>query len=134
MGFTVNVPVSHGNGNNAISKTLDEVFLPIAKQFKPDLIIFSSGYDSHYLDPLGGLRLTSKFYGKIIEKFQKIQPKMVCTLEGGYNLSWIGKCIVSQLGQMVGKKVDYKDTTTEEENLNNVIKEIKNEMNRYWKL
>jgi len=134
MGFTVNVPVSHGNGNNAISKTLDEIFLPISKQFKPDLIIFSSGYDSHYLDPLGGLRLTSQFYGKIIEKFQKIQPKIVCTLEGGYNLSWIGKCIVSQLGQMVGKEVDFKDTANEEENVNNVIKEIKNEMNKFWKL
>ena len=133
-GFTVNVPVSHGNGNYAITRTLDEVFLPIAKQFKPDLIIFSSGYDSHYLDPLGGLRLTSHFYGDIVAKFQEIQPKIVCTLEGGYNLGWIGKCIVSQLGQMIGQKVDFKDSTTEEENVNNVIKEIKNEMNSYWKI
>jgi acetoin utilization deacetylase AcuC-like enzyme len=133
-GFTVNVPVPHGNGNYAITRTLDEVFLPIAKQFKPDLIIFSSGYDSHYLDPLGGLRLTSHFYSDIVAKFQEIQPKIVCTLEGGYNLSWIGKCIVSQLGQMIGQKVDFKDSTTEEENVNNVIKEIKNEINSYWKL
>jgi acetoin utilization deacetylase AcuC-like enzyme len=133
-GFTVNIPVSHGNGNNAISKTLDEVFIPIAKQFKPDLVIFSSGYDSHHLDPLGGLRLTSHFYGEIIEKFQSIQPKIVCTLEGGYNLSWIGKCLVSQLGKMVGKDIDFKDKTTEEENVNDVIKEIKNEMSRFWNI
>ncbi len=133
-GFTVNIPVSYGNGDNAISKTLEEVFLPIAKQFKPDLIIFSSGYDSHHLDPLGGLRLTSHFYGEIISKFQKIQPKIVCTLEGGYNLSWIGKCLVSQLGQMIGKEVDFKDKTTEEENVNYVINEIKNEMKRFWKI
>ncbi len=133
-GFTVNIPVSHGNGDNAISKTIDEVFLPIAKQFKPELIIFSSGYDSHHLDPLGGLRLTSHFYREIISKFQEIQPKIVCTLEGGYNLDWIGKCLVSQLGQMIGKEVDFKDQSTEEENVNEVIKEIKNEMSRYWKI
>jgi acetoin utilization deacetylase AcuC-like enzyme len=133
-GFTVNIPVSHGNGNIAISKMLDEVFLPIAKQFKPDIIIFSSGYDSHYLDPLGGLKLTSHFFGEIIEKFQKIQTKIVCTLEGGYNLDWIGKCLVSQLGQMVGEDIDFKDTTSDDENVNEVIKEIKNEMNKYWKI
>ena len=46
---------------NAVTKILDEIFLPVAKQFKPDLIIFSAGYDSHHLDPLGGLRLTCKF-------------------------------------------------------------------------
>jgi acetoin utilization deacetylase AcuC-like enzyme len=133
-GFTVNIPLSHGNGNNAISKALDEVFLPVAKQFKPDLIIFSSGYDSHHQDPLGGLKLTSHFYGEIIGKFQKIQQKIVCTLEGGYNLDWIGKCVVSQLGQMVGKDIDFKDITTEIENIDEIIKEIKNEMNRYWKI
>jgi acetoin utilization deacetylase AcuC-like enzyme len=133
-GYTVNIPLSHGNGNNAVSKALDEVFLPIAKQFNPDLIIFSCGYDSHHLDPLGGLKLTSHFYAEIIEKFQKIQSKIVCTLEGGYNLDWIGKCVVSQLGQMVGKDIDYNDTTNEMENINGIIKEIKNEMSRFWKI
>jgi len=133
-GFTVNIPLSNGNGNNAISRALNEVFLPIAKQFKPDLIIFSSGYDSHHQDPLGGLKMTSHFYGEIIKKYQKIQPKIVCTLEGGYNLDWIGKCVVSQLGQMVGKVIDFKDTTTEIENIDEIIKEIKYEMKRYWKI
>jgi len=133
-GYTVNVPISYGNGNNGVSKILDEVFLPIAKQFKPDMIIFSSGYDSHHLDPLGGLKLTSHFYGEIIAKFQDIQQKIVCTLEGGYNLNWIGKCLVSQLGQMIGKDVNFNDSTTEEKNVNEVINEIKGEMNRYWKI
>jgi acetoin utilization deacetylase AcuC-like enzyme len=133
-GYTVNIPLSHGNGNNAISKALDEVFLPIAKQFEPDLIIFSCGYDSHHKDPLGGLKLTSYFYAEIVNKFQKIQQKIVCTLEGGYNLDWIGKCVVSQLGQMVGKDIDFKDIATEIENIDEIIKEIKNEMKRYWKI
>jgi acetoin utilization deacetylase AcuC-like enzyme len=133
-GYTINAPISHGNGNNAVSKILDEVFLPIAEQFKPDLIIISSGYDSHFLDPLGGLRFTTSFFGEMIKKYQKIQPKLVCTLEGGYNLQWIGKCLVSQLGQMTNNKIDFGDTTTEEENVNDVINRIKKEMKNYWEL
>jgi len=133
-GYTVNVPLTHGNGDNAVTRVLESIFLPIANQFEPDMIIISSGYDSHHLDPLGGLRLTSHFYGDLISKFQKIQPKIVCTLEGGYNLKWIGKCLVSQLGQMIGNSIDFGDTTIEEENVNEVIKEIKSEMDRYWKI
>jgi len=131
-GYTINTPLYYGNGDNAVTKLLDEIFLPIAKQFKPDIIIMSSGYDSHHLDPLGGLRLTSNFYGKIVQKFQEIQPKIACTLEGGYNLKWIGKCLASQLGQMTGNPVEFDDKTVEEENVEEVISQLKNQLNKYW--
>jgi len=133
-GYTINAPLSHGNGNNAVSKVLDEVFLPVAKQFNPDMIIISSGYDSHYLDPLGGLRFTTDFFGEMTARFQKIQSKIVCTLEGGYNLQWIGKCLVSQLGQMTNNKVKFNDSTDEHENVNDLINNIKNEIGSYWKI
>jgi len=132
LGYTINTPLYYGNGNNAVTKLLNEIFLPIAKQFKPDIIIMSCGYDSHHQDQLGGLKLTSNFYGKIIKKFQEIQPKIACTLEGGYNLNWIGKCIVTQLGQMTGSIVKFEDKTIEEENVNEVINKLKNQLNKYW--
>lgn len=131
-GYTINTPLNYGNGDNATTKLLDEIFLPISKQFKPDIIIMSCGYDSHHQDQLGGLRLTSNFYGKIITKFQEIQPKIACTLEGGYNLRWIGKCIVSQLGQMAGNILEFEDKTIEQENVKEVINELKNKLNKYW--
>jgi len=133
--YTINAPLSYGNGNNAANDLLDEVFLPIAKQFKPDIIVMSIGYDSHHSDPLGGLKLTADFYAEIITKFETIQSKIVCTLEGGYNLDWIGKCFVSQLGQMISQPVDYNDFVNDEKNTSKtVVKEIKNELNTYWKL
>ena len=133
-GYTINAPLSHGNGNEAVSQLLDEIFLPIARQFKPDFVIISSGYDSHHLDLLGGLKLTSNFFGEIIAKFQNIQPKIVCTLEGGYNLDWIGKCLVSQLGQMISHQVTFDDVTEEDTNVEPTINKIKNELASYWKI
>ena len=133
-GFTINAPLYYGKGDKAVSKVLGEIFLPVADQFQPDLIIMSAGYDSHHSDPLGGLRLTANFYGKIIEKFQKIQPKIVCTLEGGYNLGTIGKCLVAQLGQMTNTKIKIKDSTEENSNVGDVIKQIKNEIKNYWEI
>ena len=133
-GYTVNAPLGYSNGNNAVEKLLEEIFIPIAKQFKPDIILVSSGFDSHHLDILGGLNLTANFFGEIIARLQKIQPKMVCTLEGGYNLDWIGKCLLSQLGQMTASPVKFDDPVKEIVKVESVIEKIKNEMECYWKM
>jgi len=133
-GYTINAPLKYGNGNKAASKILEEIFLPVAKQFAPDVIIMSIGYDSHHLDPLGGLKYTANFYGEMIAKYQEIQPRIVCTLEGGYNLGWIGKCLLSQLGQMTGKKVEINDISEENEDVEILMKNIKNEIEKYWKI
>lgn len=135
IGYTINAPLSYGHGNTVVSRVLDEVFLPMAEQFKPDIILMSCGYDSHHADPLGGLRLTADFYGNMIKKYQRIQPKIACTLEGGYNLNWIGKCLVCQLGRMTDTKIQVKDHTDEKKDDDTIIVEkIKNKMKEYWEL
>jgi acetoin utilization deacetylase AcuC-like enzyme len=133
-GFTINAPLTHGNGDNAVSKLLDTIFLPIAQQFKPDIILISTGYDSHHADVLGGLRFTTDFFAKMIAKYQIIQPKIVCTLEGGYNLQRIGKCLASQLGQLTSQPITYDDTTIEQSSIEPVIEQLKNELDNYWRL
>lgn len=133
-GYTVNAPLSFGNGDEAISKLLDEIFIPISKDFKPDLIIFSSGFDSHHSDPLGGLKLTANIFGEILYRFQEIQPKIVCTLEGGYNLRWIGKCFSSQIAQLSGNPIKIVDDSKEKLNVNPVIKRLKDELGQYWNI
>ena len=70
----------------------------------------------------------------MITKFQEIQSKIVCTLEGGYNLDWIGKCLISQLGQMVSQPIMFDDSAKENMNVESVIDEIKSELGRYWKI
>jgi len=133
-GYTINAPLSHGNGEVAVSKLLDEIFMPIARNFKPDIILVSSGFDSHHLDPLGGLKLSSNFFGEIISRLQNVQSKIVCTLEGGYNLDWIGKCLLSQIGQMMYHPVKFDDPVSEDINVGEVIEKIRNEMEKYWKI
>jgi len=100
----------------------------------PDLIIISSGYDCHYQDPLGGLKFTTNFFGEMIKKYKKIQPKIVCTLEGGYNLNWIGKCLTSQIGEMTDNPVKFDEKVFEDENVEDLIKALKNQLGNYWKI
>jgi acetoin utilization deacetylase AcuC-like enzyme len=133
-GFTVNAPLTYGYGDKAVKKLMDEIFLPISKQFKPDLIIVSTGFDSHYMDPLGGLKYTTSLYGDIIKKLKKVQQKIACTLEGGYNLNWIGKCLASQVGEMADSPIQFHEKVIEEEDVEDLIKKLKNRLDSYWNI
>ncbi len=131
-GYTINAPLEYGHGDTIVSTVLDEIFIPIAKQFDPDVILVSSGFDSHHADPLGGLRLTTNLFGEMIAKYQAIQPKLICTLEGGYNLSWIGKCLLSQFGVLTHHPLSFTDATQEKTEAKMILDKLKKEVKKYW--
>ncbi len=133
-GYTINAPLGFGHDDRAVSQLFDEIFLPIIRQYKPHLIIISAGYDSHHADQLGGLKLSANFFGEMIKRFQTIQPKIVCTLEGGYNLQWIGKCFLSQLGQMMSHPLQFDDNIKGNDDVASVIASMKKELGDYWEL
>ncbi len=133
-GYTINAPLDFGYGDEAVSELFDEIFIPITRQFKPHLIIVSAGYDSHHSDRLGGLKLSANFFGEMIKRFQDVQPRIVITLEGGYNFQWIGKCFMSQLGQLMSHPFLYDDPVKGNDDITPVIKNMKKELGDYWKL
>jgi len=59
----------------------------IIEGFKPEFIFVSAGFDSGYLDPLGGIGVTPLGYSYIINSLQRIQNKICVVLEGGYNIN-----------------------------------------------
>jgi len=133
-GFTINAPLGFGHDDRAVSQLFDEIFLPITRQYKPHLIIISAGYDSHHSDQLGGLKLSANFFGEMIRRFQDIQPRIVCTLEGGYNLQWLAKCFLSQLGQMICHPLQFDDNIKGNDDIKTVVNSMKKELGNYWKL
>jgi len=133
-GYTNNAPLHYGHGAIVATQVLETIFLPIAQQFKPDFIIISTGFDSHHTDVLGGLRYTINFFGRLIKYYQDIQPHIVCTLEGGYSLDWIGRCLLSQLGQLTGNPQEFPDTIREDPEGTAIITELHEKLGKYWKL
>jgi acetoin utilization deacetylase AcuC-like enzyme len=70
----------------------------------------------------------------MIKRFQEIQPKIVCTLEGGYNLQWLGKCFLSQLGQLVGEPQSFEDPVKDIGDITPLIEKMKKELRDFWEL
>ena len=129
-GYTINAPLPFGSGEECVSNLLDEIFIPIAQQFKPDFIIISAGFDSHYNDPLGGLQLGIDFYGEIIKKFKEMAP-IICSLEGGYVGTTLAKGVTKEISALIGKEIQYNDKGNGRD-CPDTLKNLKGKMKEYW--
>jgi acetoin utilization deacetylase AcuC-like enzyme len=84
------VPLPHRTGDETYLEALREVFVPMAKEFKPDIILANGGSDAHFADELGGLSLTVKGFFElsrtIVGVAEKVcDGKVVLTVGSGYN-------------------------------------------------
>jgi acetoin utilization deacetylase AcuC-like enzyme len=65
--------------------------LPILRQFEPDLVLVSAGFDAHERDPLGGMRLSTAAFGAMTMELRAVADecclgRIVAVTEGGYDL------------------------------------------------
>jgi acetoin utilization deacetylase AcuC-like enzyme len=90
-GFTVNVPISPGKGDDDFIFIFQQILSPIAAAYKPEFILVSAGFDIFEGDPLGGMDVSAKGFGVLAAELMKLahatsHDRLLFTLEGGYNL------------------------------------------------
>ena len=134
QGHTLNLPVKPGTSERAYAQLLDEVVLPVAESFDPDVWIVSAGYDSHQRDLLGSLDLTSGFYAAILRKLAEVEPRMVVALEGGYHLESVGRSAVSQLAFLAGHEVPAWDEKPrgDDHDVRALVRDARKVLEPYW--
>jgi acetoin utilization deacetylase AcuC-like enzyme len=64
-GYTINVPMSYGMGDGDYTYAFEEIVLPVVRQWKPEAILVSAGFDIHHSDPLGGMAVTESGFTKM---------------------------------------------------------------------
>ncbi len=106
-GFTLNVPMPAGMGDVEMVQIFREIVGPVGREFAPDLILISAGFDAHEADPLGGMRVTHVGYAALASQILHIAEdscggKAVFALEGGYNLPNLERAVASVLEVLVG--------------------------------
>ncbi|KAF5933936.1 hypothetical protein HYC85_030107 [Camellia sinensis] len=96
-GYNINVPWENGRcGDADYLAVWDHVLIPIAKEFRPDIIIISAGFDAAIGDPLGGCCVTPCGYAILLKKLMEFaQGKIVMALEGGYNLDSLANSVLA---------------------------------------
>ncbi len=137
-GFTVNVPLPGGMGDEDYDAVYTKLLLPIALEYNPELVLVSAGFDPYYQDPLGGMEVTEKGFARLATILLEIanktcNGKIVFTLEGGYSIDGIARCIKEIIALLLGESNPLeplgKPTSTAENILEQLIKYQKN----YWR-
>lgn len=98
----VNVPVDAYTRGDALRMVVDDAWMPRLQAFRPELVFISAGFDGHREDDMGQLGLVEADYawitGRIMELAgQTAQGRVVSLLEGGYNLSALGRSAVAHV-------------------------------------
>lgn len=103
----VNVPLPAGAGSKAFREAVTRSWLPALEAFAPQLVIFSAGFDAHAEDDMAMLAFQDADYAWVTEQVKKAtdrnsQGRIVSMLEGGYDLSALGRSAVQHLRVLAG--------------------------------
>jgi acetoin utilization deacetylase AcuC-like enzyme len=98
----VNVPVPAYSNGDVVRKLVEAHWLPALHAFRPQMIFVSAGFDAHRDDDMGGMALVEADYAWITHQIMVVakehaQGRIVSCLEGGYNLSALGRSVVAHL-------------------------------------
>jgi acetoin utilization deacetylase AcuC-like enzyme len=106
-GFTVNLPIEAGAVDHDFETVFSRIIDPILRQFEPDLVMMSAGFDAHAHDPLGGMRLTPEGFAAMTMALRGIAAsscggRVVAVTEGGYDLHALGACLDATIAALNG--------------------------------
>ena len=113
-GYTINVPMAPGADDDAYLDVFDQVILPAANTFRPQLVLISAGFDAHATDPLGGMLVTEQGFGNLARRVVEVAEKhadgrVVAFLEGGYDPRALAKSVLAALAELDGDHASLAD-------------------------
>jgi acetoin utilization protein AcuC len=145
-GFTVNIPLLPGAGDDSYQYVFEEVIFPLAKEFKPELIIRYGGSDPYFNDMLTNLGLTLKGFRMIGENVKTLadevcQGREVDLIASGYNQEILPLAWTAILTGLLDLPIDKnlfeekisprKDSGLKE--TKEIIRELKQILKKYWR-
>jgi len=106
-GFTVNLPLEAGAVDEDYRIVFAEVILPVLRQFKPDLVLVSAGFDAHERDPLANMQLTTDAFAAMTMELRAVaaeccRERMMLVTEGGYDLRALAASLESVVQTLAG--------------------------------
>lgn len=113
-GFNINIPLPPGSGIGAYVHTFEQVIVPALKEYKPELIIVSSGLDASAFDPMARMMLPSSAYRWMTSEIKKIadevcEGKLAIVHEGGYSEAYAPFCGLAVVEALCGVDTVVED-------------------------
>jgi acetoin utilization deacetylase AcuC-like enzyme len=103
-GFTVNAPLEMGATDADYALVYRVGIAPILRQYSPQLVLVSAGYDAHERDPLASMRVTTAGYAGIVAQLMNAAGRtpIAFVTEGGYDLGALAECLEASFAAIEG--------------------------------
>ncbi len=144
-GFTVNIPMPVGAGNDSYRLVFESIVEPLTREFKPQIIIRNGGSDPHFGDRLTALGLTIDGFRMIGEKVREMakvcDDKVIDLIASGYNEKVLPFAWLALISGLAGFRLRVQEpepipqrfmSDTAVEQTKKVIEEVKNNLKDYW--
>ena len=97
-----NVPLPAGTGGEDFRMVVSDIWLPRLHEFRPELLFISAGFDAHYEDDMGSMKLVESDFAWVTQQLKTVaqrhcQGRIVSMLEGGYVLSSLARSVCAHL-------------------------------------
>jgi acetoin utilization deacetylase AcuC-like enzyme len=111
-GFTLNLPFPPRSGDEEYLEAINSQALPRLRQFAPQLVMISAGFDAHSKDPLAHMHLTRSAYREMTRLLLDLAQecaggRLITVLEGGYNLEVLEECTEDHLRLLLDIPLDH---------------------------
>ncbi|MBW2280102.1 MAG: histone deacetylase [Deltaproteobacteria bacterium] len=105
-GATVNLPLPAGCGDAEYGAVFDAVAVPVLREFAPEIVLVSAGFDAHARDPLSSMELSSQAFGRFAAQIRALADetcdgRVVLALEGGYDLEALGEAAAAVVQTLI---------------------------------
>lgn len=119
LGYNINIPldtkcvVSKGAsciGDAEYLNIFEKIVMPTLKEYNPDIIFISCGYDAGENDFSGCLKCTPFAYAFMTERLLSLNKNLIFALEGGYTLDTIRRCSETTIRTLLGEEIPWKGT------------------------
>ena len=103
-GYTINLPVPPGAGEDVWLSLVEHVVVPAARAFEPELVLVSAGFDAHRDDPLASCMLESGSFAEMARHVRRLDAPVGLCLEGGYDLRALATSVAATLEGCLDKR------------------------------
>lgn len=137
-GYTVNVPMAYGMSDDDYVFAFQELLVPIAYIYKPDMLLVSAGFDTYHNDPLGGMSVTESGFSELARIILDIAEhvagsRVLFALEGGYDPPGLARSVRAVITMMKGSpEFDYKKERGPCRAITGLVNDVKKELSPYW--
>ncbi|MCL2387737.1 MAG: class II histone deacetylase, partial [Defluviitaleaceae bacterium] len=109
-GFTINIPLPAGSGDAVYKYAFEQIIMPRAKAFAPELVLVSAGQDGNIFDPLARMMLSVAGYRYMTQQLMSLaNGRIACIHEGGYCSAYVPFCTHGIIEELSGITTDVGD-------------------------